>query len=187
MTALLRIQERNPIRRERIFRDRLDPLAVPEEYLIRKYRLPRAEIINLIELSGEDLERATNRSPVAVQVVTSLRFFASDSGYPSKPWLLTPLRNPVSPEEFRYNNSHRTARCIAERCIGVLKSRFRYLHSSGGSLQYDQIKCCKIIVAAVILHNICILRKVPFLDDISVNDPDDNQEGGAQHHDGVAG
>ncbi|KAJ8046569.1 Protein ALP1-like [Holothuria leucospilota] len=266
MAALLRIQERNRIRRERIFRDRLDPLAVPEEDLIRKYRLPRAEIINLVELSGEDLERATNRShsvPVAVQVATSLRFFASgtfqnvlgdscglsqptmsriinsfteslvrrvnefvylpagrekrktiaefaavsnfpnvlgvidgthvpikspsenvhlyiksknfhsinvqlvcdknyfvmdvvlkwpgsthesfilrnssltqifengiitdgwllgDSGYPSKPWLLTPLRNPVSLEELRYNNSHRTTTCVVERCIGVLKS-----------------------------------------------------------------
>ncbi|KAJ8049080.1 Protein ALP1-like [Holothuria leucospilota] len=51
-----------------------------------------------------------------------------DSGYPSKPWLLTPLRNRVYPEECRYNNSHGITRCIVQRCIGILKSRFRCLH-----------------------------------------------------------
>lgn len=49
-----------------------------------------------------------------------------DSGYPQQPWLMTPVLNaaPASPEE-RYNNRHASARNCVERCIGVLKSRFR--------------------------------------------------------------
>lgn len=49
-----------------------------------------------------------------------------DSGYPQQPWLMIPVLNAVvgSPEE-RYNTGHASARNCVERCIGVLKSRFR--------------------------------------------------------------
>ena len=50
-----------------------------------------------------------------------------DSGYACKPWLLTPIPIPQTPQEVRYNAAHKTTRCIVERCIGVLKSRFRWV------------------------------------------------------------
>ena len=41
--------DRHALRRERRFRDRLDPLALSDEELIRHYRFPRRELIQLIK------------------------------------------------------------------------------------------------------------------------------------------
>jgi hypothetical protein len=48
-----------------------------------------------------------------------------DSGYPCRPWLMTPVLNPTTRPEQRYNMAQKTTRAIVERCNGVLKSRFR--------------------------------------------------------------
>ncbi|XP_052073942.1 putative nuclease HARBI1 [Mytilus californianus] len=49
-----------------------------------------------------------------------------DSGYPLKPWLLTPSINPSSNGEEKYNRCHKSTRNVIERAFGLLKSRFRY-------------------------------------------------------------
>lgn len=59
-----------------------------------------------------------------------------DSGYPLRPWLLTPVLNPTTRPEERYNASHIRTRNTVERSFGVLKSRFRCLDTSGGSLLF---------------------------------------------------
>lgn len=56
--------------------------------------------------------------------------------------------------------SHRT-RNIVERSFGVLKSRFRCLDTSGGSLFYSPTKVCRVTVAVAVLHNMCIKNGVP--------------------------
>ena len=38
-----------------------------------------------------------------------------DSGYPLKPWLLTPISAPSSPAEMRYNQAHKRCRSIVEK------------------------------------------------------------------------
>jgi hypothetical protein len=48
-----------------------------------------------------------------------------DSGYPLKPWLMTPILHPTTAQEERYNKSHMKTRNCVERAFGVLKSRFR--------------------------------------------------------------
>ena len=48
-----------------------------------------------------------------------------DSGYPCRPYLMTPLLQANTRAEERYNRSHKATRTVVERCIGVLKSRFR--------------------------------------------------------------
>lgn len=66
----------------RILRDLLDPLAVNDHHLLRYYRFPRNEILQICDELREGLERPTNRSralPVHTQVLAALRFFASGS------------------------------------------------------------------------------------------------------------
>ena len=48
-----------------------------------------------------------------------------DSGYGCKQWLRTPLLHPQGLAQSKFNRAHKRTRCIVERCIGVLKSRFR--------------------------------------------------------------
>ncbi|KAJ1150588.1 hypothetical protein NDU88_003378 [Pleurodeles waltl] len=86
-----------------------------------------------------------------------------DSGYPNLSWLLTPVRNPRTRAEERYNEAHGRTRRVIERTFGLLKARFRCLHMTGGSLFYSPKKVCQIIVACCILHNLALRRQVPFL------------------------
>ena len=87
--------------------------------------------------------------------------FAGDSGYPLEPWLLTPLNNATTQAEQAYNTAHTNTRSVVERCFGLLKSRFRCLDRSGGTLLYTPEKTCQLIVAAAVLHNFCITRRLP--------------------------
>ena len=50
-----------------------------------------------------------------------------DSGYGCRSWLLTPLLEANTAKERRFNVAQKRARCVVERCIGVLKSRFRWV------------------------------------------------------------
>ncbi|XP_028980658.2 putative nuclease HARBI1 [Esox lucius] len=59
-----------------------------------------------------------------------------DSGYPLKTWLLTPLTNPQTDRERRYNDAHSRTRSVVERAIGQLKCRWRCLDRTGGMLLY---------------------------------------------------
>ncbi|KAJ1107251.1 hypothetical protein NDU88_004644 [Pleurodeles waltl] len=86
-----------------------------------------------------------------------------DSGYPNLSWLLTPVRNPWTRAEERYNEAYGRTRRVIERTIGLLKARFRCLHMTGGSLLYSPKKVCQIIIACSMLHNLALRRQVPFL------------------------
>ncbi|KAH7965178.1 hypothetical protein HPB49_004583 [Dermacentor silvarum] len=80
-----------------------------------------------------------------------------DSGYPLEPWLLTPV--PGHPTrltaEGRYNEAHAVVRNAAERCIGILKSRFRCLQRYR-TLHYSPRKAATIVAACAALHNLCL-------------------------------
>ncbi|XP_030071493.1 putative nuclease HARBI1 [Microcaecilia unicolor] len=91
-----------------------------------------------------------------------------DAGYGSKTWLLTPITIPRSDAEKRYNESHISTRCTIERTFGVLKSRFRCLHISGGSLQYSPEKVADIVLVCCMLHNIALRHNLDIDIDIVV-------------------
>ncbi|KAJ1216983.1 hypothetical protein NDU88_004581 [Pleurodeles waltl] len=91
--------------------------------------------------------------------------FAGVSGYPNLSWLLTPVRNPRTRAEERYNEADRRTRRIIELTFGHLDARFRFLHLTAGSLYYSLKKVCQIIVACYMLHNLALRRQVPFLQD----------------------
>ncbi|KAJ8926478.1 hypothetical protein NQ314_021153 [Rhamnusium bicolor] len=86
-------------------------------------------------------------------------FLLGDSGYPLRPWLLTPVANAETEEEEAYNEVHRRARSTIERCNGLLKMRFRCLLKHR-VLHYAPNKASKIINACVLLHNMCIDNNV---------------------------
>ncbi|KAK6293355.1 hypothetical protein J4Q44_G00356810 [Coregonus suidteri] len=80
-----------------------------------------------------------------------------DSGYPCKPWLLTPYLQPRQGPQLNYNRAHKTTRAVVERGIGQLKRRFHVLH---GEVRLRPEKVSKLIIACAILHNICKVRQI---------------------------
>lgn len=84
-----------------------------------------------------------------------------DSGYPLRPWLLTPVLQPTTRNQQRYNGAHMRTRSVVERSFGVLKSRFRCIDTSAGTLLYSPRKCCDIVIAVIVLHNMCVMNGIP--------------------------
>ena len=80
-----------------------------------------------------------------------------DSGYPCRKYLLTPLQNPQSLQEERYNVSHIRTRNTVERAFGVLKKRFAYL---GKVMRTSQDTTKAIIVACFVLHNLAVATNI---------------------------
>ncbi|XP_050500083.1 putative nuclease HARBI1 [Diabrotica virgifera virgifera] len=76
-----------------------------------------------------------------------------DSGYACSPYLFTPVLNPTTQQEERYNRAHIQTRNTVERCFGVWKQRFRCL-LDGFKTKLDNTKL--YIVALAILNNIAI-------------------------------
>lgn len=82
MNIILAYFHARALRRERRFRDRLDPLELSDSELIQKYRFPRQELTLLFQELQPQLERRTRRSqalPTHTQVLLALRFLASGS------------------------------------------------------------------------------------------------------------
>ncbi|KAL6490094.1 hypothetical protein MHYP_G00004390 [Metynnis hypsauchen] len=193
--ALLEDIANGRTRRERVFRDHYDFLAHDDDWLISRFRFPRAVLLELCAELGPVLERDTARnraSPVPLQVLTALGFLATgsfqreladrsgisqsslscampavldgiicmsasylgDSGYALLTWLMTPLWNPQTDRERRYNSLHSRTRSVVERAIGQLKSRWRCLDRTGGMLLYRPEKVCRIVRACGVLHNV---------------------------------
>lgn len=93
-----------------------------------------------------------------------------DAAFPLKEWLLTPYRDNghLTAQQRRFNIALSSKRQVIERAFGMLKGRFR-------RLKYINLKTveeiCKTVVAACILHNICIVENDGF-EDILYNDVD---------------
>ena len=50
--------------------------------------------------------------------------YQGDPAYSSRTFMLTPVRNPRTPAEVRYNNAQRRSRGVIERAFGMWKKRF---------------------------------------------------------------
>lgn len=87
-----------------------------------------------------------------------------DSGFPCKPWLLTPILRPRNEAERKYNVAHRKTRVIIEQAFGRWKRRFHSMHAE---LRLSPSKACKIIITTCVLHNIAVMRHLAdFYDDL---------------------
>ncbi|XP_029158558.1 putative nuclease HARBI1 [Nylanderia fulva] len=84
-----------------------------------------------------------------------------DSAYPLLPYLMTPKLNvPEGTPAARYTQHHVRARSCVERCIGVLKGRWRCLRKER-ALHYEPEVAARIVNAACVLHNIAIRWRLP--------------------------
>ena len=83
-------------------------------------------------------------------------WFLGDSGYPLAPNLLTPIHSPVTPGQRRYNQAFLNTRKNIECAFGIWKSRWRSMDKTGGTLCYSPERVCRLAVATMVLHNICI-------------------------------
>lgn len=76
-----------------------------------------------------------------------------DSGYWNDDFLITPLLNPQTEQEQRFNNAHKKTRNLVECTIGILKQRFRCLLRT---LQVQPTFAANIFRCCSVLHNISI-------------------------------
>ncbi|CAH0731890.1 unnamed protein product, partial [Brenthis ino] len=84
-----------------------------------------------------------------------------DSGYPQRPWLMTPYNNPAPGSAGEtFNKLHSRARVTIENTFGRLKNRWRCL-CKDRVLHYKPEKCAQIILACSVLHNIALDLGVP--------------------------
>ncbi|CAB3980691.1 Hypothetical predicted protein [Paramuricea clavata] len=81
------------------------------------------------------------------------------SAFPPRPWLLKAFAVPTKDQkEKHFNKKLRAARVVSEHAYGMLKGRWRII--------YKKTECSRrnikvIIMACIVLHNICIARHDP--------------------------
>ena len=72
---------RRNLRRNRIFRDRINPLEQYDDVdLMKRFRMPRHVILEVINLIETEIEHPTQRShaiPASLQVLCALRYYAT--------------------------------------------------------------------------------------------------------------
>ena len=98
-----------------------------------------------------------------------------DSGYPCKPYLMTPYLNPTTTKEEAFNKAHTCTRVAIKQAFGWWKRRFHLLHSE---VRMSPEKTCQLIGACAVLHNIAVLRNEP-IDGLL---PDEDQPDIAPYH-----
>ena len=81
-----------------------------------------------------------------------------DSAYPLENFIMTPYKDTghLTAEQKRYNAIHSSTRCCVERCIGLLKGKFRRLKHFDAQ---DDVLMCKLIVGSAVVHNIILSRE----------------------------
>jgi hypothetical protein len=95
-------------------------------------------------------------------------YLIGDSGYACRSYMMTPIANPATIPEQRYNNAQALGRNCIERTNGILKRRFPCM-KYGMRLRTDNT--LKVIVATAILHNIATAlgEDVPEEDELLVS------------------
>lgn len=99
---------------------------------------------------------------------------------------MVPIANPVNAKEENYNVSHKKTRHIVERCIGVLKSRFRCLCRQR-VLMYSPQTAGKIINSCAVLHNVMLSKGYPLPPQCDIEDQiEDDHEDSDEDEDDLA-
>lgn len=100
-------------------------------------------------------------------------YLLGDSAYPVLQWLISPFRDTgfLTRDQRAFNYRLSATRVIVENAFGLLKGRFRRLgHFENFSIKF----IVKIIMAACVLHNICITEDDIEDCDFEQTEPDDH-------------
>ena len=90
---------------------------------------------------------------------------------------MTPITQPETSAERNFNKVHRKTHCLIKRAFGVLKSRWRILGYTGGSMCYSPTKAAKITITCCVFYSICRKNGTPILGPNSADELLDNAEG----------
>jgi hypothetical protein len=103
------------------------------------------------------------------QLFSQNEHLLADNAYPLRNWLISPFKNVgvLTAQQNRFNQKLSSQRQCVERAIGHLKGRFRRLREV---TLYKSADICKLIIAACICHNFCVLSE----DDIERYMDEDN-------------
>ncbi|XP_063635157.1 uncharacterized protein LOC134805888 [Cydia splendana] len=164
---------------------------ISENNFIKEYRLSKEAFEDLCDLliNHADLkstQRVSVESKLSINSIKVLTFifvlnkkysyFTGDSGYPQRPWLMTPYLNPTPNSiEENFNAAHTSARVVIENTFGRLKNRWRCVHRDR-NLHYRPEKCSQIIIACSVLHNIALKYNVPDPEEICEQDQEFHRE-----------
>lgn len=88
---------------------------------------------------------------------------------------MTPISNRdgqnLTDAQRNYNRRFRLERMIIERCIGVIKMRFRCILNER-RLRYHPTKASRIFISCVVLHNLLILNGIDPMFDFAAGEID---------------
>ncbi|XP_073232992.1 uncharacterized protein [Porites lutea] len=98
---------------------------------------------------------------------------AGDSAYPLANWLVKPYpdRGRLTPEQRKFNIKFSALRSVVERAFGTLKAHWRIALKK---VEQKTSTLKKTLIAACVLHNICIERGDLY--DTDGNDSDDSSD-----------
>ncbi|KAE8739590.1 hypothetical protein FOCC_FOCC014905 [Frankliniella occidentalis] len=116
-------------------------------------------------------EASTARNIVEQAYWEDRCWLLGDNGYYTALWLHVPILHaePGTPQ-FRYTQLHCRSRNVVERCIGILKARWRLL-SCDRCINYRNATYAGMMVnACCVLHNYCNQRRVPMPDPLIEDD-----------------
>jgi len=82
-----------------------------------------------------------------------------DSAYPLESYIMTPYKDNghLTAEQKKYNAIHSSSRCCVERCIGLLKGKFRRLKNFDAK---DDILMCKLIVSSAVITSFTAFKTI---------------------------
>ena len=87
-----------------------------------------------------------------------------------------PDRGLLNPEQRKFNLKFSALRCVVERAFGMLKSRWRIILKK---IEQKTTTLKKTVIAACVLHNICIKRRdLHGAEDSDSDDGSDAENGG---------
>ncbi len=90
---------------------------------------------------------------------SNIGYLLGDSGYPLRPWLMTPIKNPQPGGALKYTSAHAKSRVVVENSFGRLKRRFAVLSIPNRRKTLANIAAD--IRACMILHNIATRNRLP--------------------------
>lgn len=138
-----------------VYRNRKSDFSINVQVIVG----PRTEILDIVAKWAGSMHdsRIFQVSSVFMKYTQGILTgrLVGDSGYPTLPFVLTPIRPPPEdPPSIRYNRAQIKTRNIVERTFGIWKRRFPCLSRGLGN---NLATVSHIIVACAVLHNISLI------------------------------